>query len=60
VDWRSIEPRRVLDYLSTEKNNGNNVNAEEEFNEALLNQLRYTMMTQATAYEFNQVSQVLK
>ncbi len=60
VDWRSVEPRRVLDYLSTEKNNGNNVNAEEEFNTALLNQLRYTLMTQASAYEFNQVSQALK
>lgn len=60
VDWRSVEPRRVLDYLSTEKNNGNNVNAEEEFNQSLLNQLRYTLMTQAAAYEFNQVSQVLR
>lgn len=60
VDWRSVEPRRVLDYLSTEKNNGNNVNAEEEFNQSLLNQLRYTLMTQAAAYEFNQVNQVLR
>ncbi|HPE35541.1 MAG TPA: flagellar basal body rod protein FlgB [Spirochaetales bacterium] len=60
VDWKTVEPRRVLDYLSTEKNNGNNVNAEEEFMASLQNQLRYTLMTQAAAYEFNQVSQVLR
>lgn len=60
VNWRSVEPRRVLDYLSTEKNNGNNVNAEEEFMASLENQLRYTLMTQATAYEFNQVNQIVR
>ncbi len=60
TDWRSIQPRRVLDYLSTAKNNGNNVDPEQEFMDALENQLRYTMMTQATAFEFNQVNLVLK
>jgi len=59
-DWRDVTPRRVLDYLSTSKNNGNNVDAEQEFMDAMQNQLRYTMMTQATAFEFNQVNQVLK
>ncbi|PKL25559.1 MAG: flagellar basal body rod protein FlgB [Spirochaetae bacterium HGW-Spirochaetae-3] len=59
-DWRDVTPRRVLDYLSTSKNNGNNVDAEQEFMAAMQNQLRYTLMTQATAFEFNQVNQVLK
>lgn len=59
-DWRSVEPRRVLDYLSTSKNNGNNVDPEQEFMDALENQLRYTMMTQAAAFEFNQVKLVLR
>ena len=60
ADWRDVSPRRVLDYLSTTKNNGNNVDAEQEFMDAMQNQLRYTLMTQATAFEFNQVNQVLK
>jgi len=60
TDWRDVSPRRVLDYLSTSKNNGNNVDAEQEFMSAMQNQLRYTLMTQATAFEFNQIKQVLK
>jgi len=60
TDWRDVSPRRVLDYLSTSKNNGNNVDAEQEFMDAMQNQLRYTLMTQASAFEFNQVNQVLK
>jgi flagellar basal-body rod protein FlgB len=60
TNWRDVSPRRVLDYLSTTKNNGNNVDAEQEFMDAMQNQLRYTLMTQAAAFEFNQVNQVLK
>lgn len=60
VDWRAVQPRRVLDYLSTEKNNGNNVNAEQEFMDAMQNQLMYTLMTQAVSFEFNQVNLVLR
>jgi flagellar basal-body rod protein FlgB len=60
VDWRSVEPRRVLDYTTAAKNNGNNVDAEQEYMEALNNQLEYTLLTQATNFEFSQVNQVLK
>ena len=60
IDWRSVEPRRVLDYLSTEKNNGNNVNPEEELMASLQNQLMYSLMTQAANHEFNQVNLVLR
>ena len=59
-DYREVEPRRVLDYLSQSKNNGNNVDAEEEFNLLLKNQLRYIMLTQSTAFEFGQVNMVLR
>ncbi len=59
-DWREVSPRRVLDYLSTTKNNGNNVDPEKEFMDSLQNQLRYTLMTQAVSFEFSQVNQVLK
>lgn len=60
LDWRSVESRRVLDYLTTSKANGNNVDAEEEAMLSLQNQLTYTLMTQATNHEFQQVNSVLK
>lgn len=60
ADWRDVSPRRVLDYLSTVKNNGNNVDAEKEFMDSMTNQLRYMLMTQATAFQFEQVNLVLK
>ncbi len=60
VDYRSVEPRRVLDYLSASKNNGNNVDPEEELMASVQNQLMYTLMTQATNFEFSQVNLVLR
>jgi flagellar basal-body rod protein FlgB len=58
--YKSVEPRRVLDYLTTSKNNGNNVDAEQEMMDSLSNQLSYTLQAQAMNYEFNQVSLVLR
>lgn len=60
VDYRSVEPRRVLDYLSTAKNNGNNVDPEEELMSSLENQLTYSLLTQAANFEFSQVNLVLR
>jgi flagellar basal-body rod protein FlgB len=60
VSWQSIEPRRVLDYTTSTKANGNNVDAEEEFMASLNNQLSYTMMAQSANYEFSQVNSVLR
>lgn len=59
-DYRSVEPRRVLDYLSTSKNNGNNVDPEQELMASMQNQLMYTLMAQAVGFEFQQVNLVLK
>jgi len=59
-DYRDVEIRRVLDYTSTANNNGNNVNPEEEVNLALENQMRYSVLTSATAFEFAQVNSVLR
>ena len=59
-DYREVSPRRVLDYISQSNNNGNNVDPEEEFNLLLKNQLRYMILAQSTAYEFGQVSMVLR
>lgn len=59
-DYRSVEPRRVLDYVTSAKNNGNNVDAEEEGMLALQNQLMYTLMAQAQTFQFGQINLVLR
>jgi flagellar basal-body rod protein FlgB len=60
TDWQTVQPRRVLDYLSTSKNNGNNVDPEQELMASLQNQLMYTLMAQAVNFEFQQVNLVLR
>jgi flagellar basal-body rod protein FlgB len=59
-DYREVEVRRVLDYASTSKNNGNNVDPEQEIMAALENQLMYTLMAQAETFEFSQINMVLR
>jgi flagellar basal-body rod protein FlgB len=59
-DYREVEPRRVLDYVSTSRNNGNNVDPEQEVMLALENQMMYTLLAQAQAFEFSQVNLALR
>ena len=59
-DWRDVKPRRVLDYVSTSKNNGNNVDVEQEVQRLVENQLMYYLLSQSAAFEFNQVNSVLR
>ena len=59
-DYQEVQPRRVLDYLTQSDNNGNNVDAEEEFNLLLKNQLRYMLFAQSASYEFGQISLVCR
>lgn len=59
-DYRSVEPRRVLDYTTTSKPNGNNVDAETEANNILQIQMQYRLLTQITNFEFSQINTVLK
>ncbi|MDR1908643.1 MAG: flagellar basal body rod protein FlgB [Spirochaetaceae bacterium] len=59
-DYRDVRPRRVLDYVSSSNNNGNNVDAEQETVLALQTQMLYTLLAQSAAFEFNQVSMVLR
>ncbi len=60
IDYQSVEPRRVLDYTTTSKANGNNVDAEQEAMEVLKTQLNYQLLTQLQAFEFSQMQIVLK
>jgi flagellar basal-body rod protein FlgB len=60
LDWQDVSPRRVLDYLTEAKNNGNNVDIEEEGMESLNNQLLYTTLAEVVSSEFTRVNIVLK
>ena len=60
IDYRTIEPRRVLDYTTTVKANGNNVDPEQEAMNLLRIQLNYQMLTQLQTFEFAQANTVLK
>lgn len=60
VDFRSVGPKRVLDYLTSSKNNGNNVDVEEEMMQSMQNQLNYQLMTLSVSNQFSQVNMVLR
>ncbi len=60
MDYRKVKPRVVLDYLTTSKNNGNNVDIEEEMMNALENQLMYQTLVQVISSEFARVNLVLR
>ncbi len=59
-DWRSVEPRRVTDYVTSSKANGNNVDAEEEAMNLVQIQLEYQLLTQLTNFEFKQISTAIQ
>jgi flagellar basal-body rod protein FlgB len=59
-DYREVKPRRVLDYVSTSNNNGNNVDPEQEAMAALENQMSYSLLAQSMSFEFSQISLVLR
>ena len=60
VDYRSVEPQRRLDYLTTADNNGNNVDIEVESMNYLSNQLLYSMMTNSVNQQFQRVNLVVR
>ena len=60
LNYQSVQPKRMWDYLTTSKNNGNNVDIERENMNLLENQLIYQTLATAVAGEFNRVNLVLK
>ncbi|MFP4643062.1 MAG: flagellar basal body rod protein FlgB [Spirochaetales bacterium] len=60
TDYRSVEPRRVVDWETTAKNNGNNVDAEVEAQNMLKNMLSYQLMTRNVGEQFNRMNIVLR
>jgi flagellar basal-body rod protein FlgB len=60
LDYRDVRPRRVLDFTTTSKNNGNNVDIEVESMDLLNNQLAYQMMVRSVADSFTRINLVLR
>jgi flagellar basal-body rod protein FlgB len=60
MDYRQVKPQRLLDYLTESKNNGNNVDIEQEGMDSLENELLYTTIAQAISAEIARVNVVLK
>jgi flagellar basal-body rod protein FlgB len=59
-DYRTVTPRRVVDYATTAKANGNNVDAETEAMEVLKIQMNYQLLTLLENAQFSQMKIVLK
>ena len=59
-DWRDVEPRRVTDYTTSAKANGNNVDAEEEAMNITQIQMQYRLLTQLMSFEFSQLNTAMK
>lgn len=59
TDYRSVEPRRVVDWETTAKNNGNNVDIEVEAQNMVKNMLNYQLMTRNVGEQFNRMNIVL-
>ncbi|HUX50563.1 MAG TPA: flagellar basal body rod protein FlgB [Spirochaetia bacterium] len=60
IDYRTVMPRKYLDWQTTTQNNGNNVDIEEQAMLQLNNQLSYTLMSQSVRDMFNNVNIVLR
>ena len=59
-NYQDVDPRRVLDYATTAKANGNNVDAETEAMEILKTQLNYQLLTQMQNFHFQQMKIALQ
>lgn len=60
MNYRDVGPRRILDYMTTSDNNGNNVDAETEAILAMQNQLNYELLTRVVSNQFAQINLVLR
>ena len=60
IDYRTVRPRKYLDWQTTVKNNGNNVDIEQQAMLQLNNQLSYTLMAQSVRDMFANVNIVLR
>lgn len=55
IDYKTVEPQRVVDYASQSKANGNNVDVETEAMDIVKIQMQYKMLTMLEGHEFSQL-----
>ncbi|AHH08259.1 flagellar basal body rod protein FlgB [Borrelia anserina] len=60
LEYLDVKPRRMLDYLSTFNNNGNNVDIDSEMKNLFQNQMMYNLFTNIQAHHFKSVNIVIK
>ncbi|GAB6089867.1 flagellar basal body rod protein FlgB [Spirochaeta dissipatitropha] len=60
MDYRDVKPRMNLDFTTSTKNNGNNVDIEMEAMNLLNQQLSYQLMTESINNQFRQLNIVLR
>lgn len=60
IATKSVQPRTHIDYLSTMRNDGNNVDPEKEVQDMLKNQLRYQAMSQSVSHNFRLLQVVMR
>jgi flagellar basal-body rod protein FlgB len=59
-DYREVKPIVYLDYATTQRNDGNNVDIEKEMVDARLNALRYQAMAQRISGNFRLLDIVMR
>ncbi|WP_445435900.1 flagellar basal body rod protein FlgB [Candidatus Borreliella tachyglossi] len=60
VGYLDIKPYKMLDYLSTQNNNGNNVNIDSEIKSLVQNQMMYSLFANIQAHYFKSVNIAIK
>ncbi len=60
VDYRTVKPRRVLDFTTQSDSNGNNVDIEVEMMDVVKNQMRYQLLTQSVSKQFQKINMVVR
>ncbi len=60
TSYRDVRPTRFLDSQTTAKNNGNNVDIEQESMNLLNNELMYTLLTNSIGSQLSRVNLVLR
>ena len=60
IDYRTVKPKKTLDFLSVAKNNGNNVDPDVEAYRVTQNILKYQLVAQTVNSHYNQINLVLR
>ncbi|ASV13269.1 MULTISPECIES: flagellar basal body rod protein FlgB [Leptospira] len=60
LDYREVQPKANIDYLTTMRADGNNVDVEKEVVEASNSQMQYMMMTERLNQNYRDLKQVMR